>query len=330
MLSSTVPAYQLLEEFLKWMKDSQRASPHSLIAYQQDLTRFLAFWVEYKGQEPVLKDLADLTHMDVRAWLADENSKAYRQANFGQGRHTQDAAIRTRKRRLSALRSFYRYLARFYYVENNVAALVRTPKVSQPLPHPLSEKDALELSHDIAMVESSLMAQSRDIALFTLLYGCGLRLSEALGLNWGDLRNAGLSEQGGTLRIYGKGNKERLVPVLPFVAQALLQWKKNYPFLQEPQQPVFVGVRGKRLNPSIAQKTMRDYRRMMGLSELATPHALRHSFATHMLQNGGDLRSIQMLLGHASLSTTQRYTLMDEAGLLEVWNQSHPKAQLKV
>lgn len=319
-------AVKYLEKFLIWMKDSQRTSSHTILAYQQDLTRFIDFLMEYKGEEINGEILACLSYQDVRAWLTDEHAKAQKSLSFGQGRHTQDAAIRTRKRRLSALRSFYKFLSRFYSIENNSAAIIKNPKVKQPIPHPLTEKDAMELTQNIAMVDSSAMAQDRDIALFTLLYGCGLRLSEAIALNWGDLKNAKLTPQGGILRIVGKGKKERLVPILPYVAEALLQWKKHYPFLIEFHAPVFVGIRGKRLNPSIAQKNMRDYRRMMGLSETATPHALRHSFATHILQNGGDLRTIQMLLGHASLSTTQRYTLMDETHLLEVWKKAHPKA----
>lgn len=321
-------AEDYLKHFLKWMRDSQRASSNSIIAYQQDLTLFLQFFANYRGKEITGHDLADLSYKDVRAWMADENNKALKSHYLGQGRHTQDAAIRTRKRRLSALRSFYRFLARFYYIENNIASLIKIPKVNQPLPHPLTEKEASELTRNIAIVDQSPMTQNRDIALFTLLYGCGLRLSEALSLNWGDLRNADLTCEGATLRITGKGNKERLVPILSYVADALIKWEKHYPFMIKSQSPVFVGVKGKRLNPSIAQKNMREYRRITGLSELATPHALRHSFATHILQNGGDLRTIQMLLGHASLSTTQRYTLMDESHLLEVWNKAHPKANI--
>ncbi len=319
-------AVELVENYLKWMNDSQRASFHSIIAYKQDLSRFIQFLIRYKGEKITDKILKNLSHQDIRAWLTDENNKSLNNTYLGIGRHTQDAAIRTRKRRLSALRSFYRFLARYYYIENNCAALIKIPKVQQPLPHPLSPKDAVELTKNISMIDHSIEMQKRDIALFTLLYGCGLRLSEALALNWGDLKNAGISPQGGTLRILGKGNKERLVPILPYVVEALMEWQKNYPLLAELQSPIFIGVKGKRLNPSIAQKTMRSYRRLIGLSEFATPHTLRHSFATHILQNGGDLRTIQMLLGHASLSTTQRYTLMDEIHLLEVWNKAHPMA----
>ncbi|CAI3936297.1 tyrosine recombinase XerC [Commensalibacter communis] len=320
-------AFELLQQFLGWMKDSRRASEHSLIAYQQDLTRFLCFLTQHVGEEPTKDTLSIISHKDLRSWLADENDKALNNPRLGHGRHTQDAAIRTRRRRLSALKSFYRYLALYHQVENSAATLLSTPKTKQILPHPLSQEEAMALSKDIAIVDQSPIAQSRDIALFTLLYGCGLRLSEALGLDWIDLHHSRLNEEGGVLRVTGKGNKERLIPILPMVAEALMQWKKQYPGISEGKTPVFIGLRGKRLNPSIAQKTMREYRRMMGLSDLTTPHALRHSFATHIMQNGGDLRTIQTLLGHVSLSTTQKYTLMDEAHLLKIWENAHPRAR---
>ncbi|EUK18872.1 tyrosine recombinase XerC [Commensalibacter papalotli (ex Servin-Garciduenas et al. 2014)] len=319
-------AFELLQQYLGWMRDSRRASEHSLTAYQQDLTRFLGFLTVHFGEEPTKETLSTVSHKDLRSWLADENTKALNNPQLGRGRHTQDAAIRTRRRRLSALKSFYRYLALHHQVENIAPTLLNTPKVKQPLPHPLSQEEATALAKDIAIIDQSPLAQSRDIALFTLLYGCGLRLSEALGLDWIDLYHAGLNADGGMLRVLGKGNKERILPILPMVAKALIQWKAQYPGISEGKNPVFVGLRGKRLNPSIAQKTMREYRRMMGLSELATPHALRHSFATHIMQNGGDLRTIQTLLGHASLSTTQRYTLMDETQLLKIWEKAHPRA----
>ncbi|MDI2113716.1 tyrosine recombinase XerC [Commensalibacter nepenthis] len=320
-------AFELLQQFLGWMKHSRRASEHSLIAYQQDLTRFLGFLTQHVGEDPTKNTLSKISHKDLRSWLAHENEKALNNPRLGHGRHTQDAAIRTRRRRLSALKSFYLYLALYHQVENSAATLLSTPKTKQTLPHPLSQEEAMTLAKDIAILDQSPTAQHRDIALFTLLYGCGLRLSEALGLDWVDIHHARLDVEGGVLRVIGKGNKERLIPILPMVAEALLQWKKHYPGIAEGKNPVFIGLRGKRLNPSIAQKTMRDYRRMMGLSELATPHALRHSFATHIMQNGGDLRTIQTLLGHASLSTTQKYTLMDEAHLLKIWKNAHPRAR---
>ena len=164
--------------------------------------------------------------------------------------------------------------------------------------------------------------QARDTALFTLLYGCGLRIAEALAL---DVRDAPLPARTAMLRVVGKGGKERIVPVLPAVREAIAAWLALHPDRQ-PDSPLFVGARGRRLDPAVAQRTLRQFRRLHGLPEHATPHALRHSFATHLLAGGADLRSIQDLLGHASLSTTQRYTAVDEARLLEVWRKAHPRA----
>src|SRR4051794_37014441 len=164
--------------------------------------------------------------------------------------------------------------------------------------------------------------QARDSALFTLLYGCGLRIAEALAL---DVRDAPLPGGATMLRVMGKGGKERIVPVLPAVREALAAWLALHPD-RRPDGPLFLGARGRRLDPAVAQRTMREFRRLHGLPEHATPHALRHSFATHLLAGGGDLRSIQDLLGHASLSTTQRYTSVDEAALLAVWRKTHPRA----
>ena len=163
--------------------------------------------------------------------------------------------------------------------------------------------------------------QARDIALFTLLYGCGLRIAEALALN---VRDAPKSGETAALRVVGKGSKERIVPVLPAVREAIGAWLKHHPDRQ-PDSPLFLGTRGKRLDAAVAQRTLRNFRRLNGLPEHATPHALRHSFATHLLAGGADLRSIQDLLGHASLSTTQRYTSVDEARLLEVFHRTHPR-----
>ncbi|MCT6880445.1 MAG: tyrosine recombinase XerC [Commensalibacter sp.] len=320
----------ILQQFLSWMRDVRRASPNSITAYQQDLSRLFAFLTQHMGQEPDITVLKNVSHKDLRAWLAYENDLAMNSPALGKGRHTPDAAIRTRRRRVSALRSFYRYLARYHAVDNIAPNLIHLPRVKQPLPHPLSPREAIDLTHNIAITDQNDLAQYRDIALFTLLYGCGLRLSEALNLNWIDLQKAGFPDnQNGILRIVGKGNKERLVPMLPVVTQVLLKWQKIHPSGYDKYAPVFIGIRGKRLNPAIAQKTIREYRHIMGLPEHTTPHALRHSFATHLMQRGGDLRTIQELLGHASLSTTQRYTYMDESHLRQVWEQAHPHSNRK-
>jgi integrase/recombinase XerC len=205
-------------------------------------------------------------------------------------------------------------------VENVAARLLGSPRVSPPLPKALSVADAGAVASGIGDASGNVWTQTRDVALFTLLYGCGLRIAEALGLSVADAPRVGRP-----LRVVGKGAKERLVPVLPAVAEAVGDWLRVHPAGRDGAAPLFVGVRGERLNAGVAQRTMRVYRRLAGLPEHATPHALRHSFATHLLAGGADLRAIQDLLGHASLSTTQRYTAVDEAKLLDVFTRTHPK-----
>ena len=233
-----------------------------------------------------------------------------------------NAVNATRARHLSAVRSFFKYLARRHGVENPSVSLVATPRSRRPLPRALPPADALGVTTDIAEMQDTAALQARDTALFTLLYGCGLRIAEALAL---DVRDAPGLGGDAPLRVIGKGSKERIVPVLPAVRQAIAAWLARHPN-RVPDAPLFLGARGKRLDPAVAQKVMRDYRRLAGLPEHATPHALRHSFATHLLAGGADLRAIQDLLGHASLSTTQRYTAVDEAQLMAVWRKAHPRA----
>jgi integrase/recombinase XerC len=292
--------------FLTYLTAERRASPLTVEAYARDLRFFLGFLTTHLATEPTLADLAALRETDLRAWLA---------AEAGQGRGT-----RTRARHLSTIRSFFRYLSRRHGVDNAAAKLLGSPKVSPPLPKALAADDARALAADIGGASDTEFTQLRDVALFTLLYGCGLRIAEALALDVG-----GAPKAGAPLRVVGKGSKERLLPVLPAVAASVAAWLRVHPGGRDRSAPLFVGVRGDRLNPGVAQRTMRDYRRLAGLPEHATPHALRHSFATHLLAGGGDLRSIQDLLGHASLSTTQRYTSVDEAKLLEVFHRTHPK-----
>jgi integrase/recombinase XerC len=185
----------------------------------------------------------------------------------------------------------------------------------------LTPHDARAVAEDIGDVSDSAAIQARDTALFTLLYGCGLRIAEALSLNVADAPREGGEAP---LRVVGKGSKERIVPVLPVVRQAVSAWLRHHP-RPDPDAPLFLGARGRRLDPAVAQRTLREFRRLSGLPEHATPHALRHSFATHLLAGGADLRSIQELLGHASLSTTQRYTAVDTERLMQVWRETHPR-----
>ena len=298
--------------FLAWMGQERRSADLTLEAYGADIAGFLGFLTNHLGREPDLTALAELRQADVRAWLAD-------MAGTGSGNAT-------RARHLSAIRGFFRFLARRHGVDNPAIRLVATPKAKAPIPRALTSPDARSVAEDIGEMSDTAAIQARDMALFTLLYGAGLRIGEALALNIRDAPVAApLAGSDAALRVMGKGAKERLVPVLPAVREAIAAWLVLHPDRQ-PDAPLFLGARGKRLDAAVAQRTLRAFRRLNGLPEHATPHALRHSFATHLLAGGADLRSIQDLLGHASLSTTQRYTDVDEVRLMEVWRKAHPRA----
>jgi integrase/recombinase XerC len=303
-----VTAEQARAAFLDWLARERRASKLTVEAYGRDLTFFLDFLTRHLGSEPNLEALGVLTQADLRAWLASEASDG--------------AGNATRARHLAAVRSFFRFLQRRMGVDNSAPRLLATPRARKPLPRALSTSDARAAAQNIDAIAAAPALQARDVALFTLLYGCGLRIAEALSLN---VRDAPRPGRDGGLRVEGKGAKERIVPVLPAVREAIGAWLTLHPSPQ-PEAPLFVGARGSRLDPAVAQRTLRTYRRLAGLPEHATPHALRHSFATHLLAGGADLRAIQELLGHASLSTTQRYTAVDQARLLDVWRAAHPRA----
>lgn len=296
------------QAFLDWLARERRAAPLTVEAYGADLARFLGFLTHHLGSEVTLDHLAGLRGADLRAWLAQE-------AEGG-------ASNATRARHLSAVRSFFRFLGRRHGVDNPALKLISAPRGRKPLPRALAPAQARQVTDDIAEMADTAALQARDAALFTLLYGCGLRIAEALALN---VRDAPAPGSDAPLRVLGKGSKERIVPVLPAVRAAIADWLRLHPD-RGPDRPLFLGARGKRLDPAVAQKVLRDFRRLNGLPEHATPHALRHSFATHLLAGGADLRSIQDLLGHASLSTTQRYTAVDQDRLMEVWRKAHPRA----
>ena len=292
--------------FLEWLAHERRAAPLTVEAYGADIANFLGFLMQHLGQEPDLAALAELRQADIRAWLAADAAAG--------------ASNATRARRLSAVRSLYRFLARRHGVDNPALQLIATPRAKRPAPRALSAGAAREVTEHIGEMSDAAAIQARDTALFVLLYGCGLRIAEALALDIRDVPKAD-----GMLRVVGKGSKERIVPMLPLVRAAIAAWLALHP-RRQPDSPLFIGARGGRLDPGVAQRTLRNFRRLYGLPEHATPHALRHSFATHLLAGGADLRSIQDLLGHVSLSTTQRYTSVDEARLIEVWRQAHPRA----
>jgi len=293
----------------RWLCQERRASAHTAAAYARDLSAFLNFLGEHLGQEIALGDLAALKPLDFRAYLA--------------GRREDGLASVSAARALSVVRSFFGFLERRGLAHNAAIRAIRSPKVPRGLPKPLAETEALKTVEAAGDFSDEPWMQKRDIAVIALLYGAGLRISEALGLDRRDLPR----EDGGTLRITGKGRKTRVVPLLPNVRAAIEDYVAACPWRVGAAGPLFLGARGKRLNPRLIQGRMQQLRALLDLPETATPHALRHSFATHLLSAGGDLRAIQELLGHASLSTTQRYTEVDAKRLLEVYDKAHPRAR---
>ena len=301
---------QATKNWRHWLRDERRVSPHTFDAYQRDLRAFLSL-----GAPPSLRDLESLTATDFRAYLANRSNRGLARTSTA--------------RAMSTARNFFRFLERAQILKNPTARVVRTPKLPQSIPKALSAEEAAEalnfaesLSENHWHVSRGLdWIGKRDVAVLTLLYGCGLRVSEALNLNLGD------APRGDTLVVTGKGNKQRLVPVLPVIGEAIAAYLAACPFKLNSEDPLFVGARGNRLKARIVQRLMQTLRVPLGLPDTATPHALRHSFATHLLSGGGDLRTIQELLGHATLSTTQRYTSVDAVRLTDVYRRAHPRAE---
>jgi len=298
-------AQDLKKLWLASLAHERRASAHTLRAYGDDAERFLRFLHGHLGGVATEKSLARLSPADIRAFITVRRSEGL--------------GAKGVQRALAAVRSFFRYLARENILENAAARNVRTPRIRRGLPRPLSETDAARAieqagEHDVEWLGA------RDVALLTLLYGAGLRISEALSLKRGDVPLPAM------LTILGKGGKERVVPLLAVVRQAIDSYEKLIPFAGAKGSALFLSRRGKAMSPREAQLLMARLRGALGLSERATPHAMRHSFATHLLSNGGDLRSVQELLGHASLSTTQTYTQIDSKKLRDVYEKAHPRS----
>jgi integrase/recombinase XerC len=294
-----------LARFLQHKRAIDAASPHTITAYSHDIARFLGFLALHQGGSFGVSNLTSLGQSDMRAWMADARARGL--------------SARSLARALSAVKSFLNWLAERDEVELVAALATRGPKFRRKLPRPLTEDAARAVLSDIAFGQSEDWIAARDTSVVTLLYGLGLRISEALSLQGADYP---LPE---VMRIIGKGSKERLVPVLPMAAAAVARYVALCPFDLAQDQPLFRGARGGELSPRLIQKAMEQVRHRLGLPATATPHALRHSFATHLLTAGGDLRAIQDLLGHASLSTTQTYTAVDAARLMEVYDAAHPR-----
>ena len=295
-----------LSRWLDHLRAINGASPKTIEAYSRDLRGFLAFLSQHHGGGAGVLALDALPQTDLRAWMAAERGRGL--------------SARSLARSLSAVKNFLGWLAQRQGFDATTVLSARGPRYRRKLPRPLTVEGAREVIADIGAYAAQDWVGARDTAVATMLYACGLRISEALGLTGA---NHPLPD---VLRIRGKGDKDRLVPVLPVAREAVADYLRLCPYPVERNAPLFRGARGGPLNPRLIAKAMEQARMRLGLPATATPHALRHSFATHLLSAGGDLRAIQELLGHASLSTTQAYTAVDAARLMEVYDKAHPRA----
>ncbi|WP_438751527.1 tyrosine recombinase XerC [Pararhizobium sp. O133] len=301
---------ELMAERQKWLAsldNERRLSGKTVEAYERDTRQFLHFLTGHLAGPANLSDISALRPGDLRGFLA--------------ARRRDGAGARTLGRGLAGLRSFLRHLEKKGLANAAGASAVRSPKQPKSLPKPLTAADALTVVTNDAQLAEEPWIAARNAAVLTLLYGCGLRISEALDLTPGNFAGAPTS-----LRIHGKGGKTRIVPLITVAVDAIRTYQTLCPYHLDEDGPLFRGARGGKLQAAIIQREMQKMRGALGLPDTATPHALRHSFATHLLAGGGDLRTIQELLGHASLSTTQVYTGVDSARLLEIYDRAHPRA----
>ncbi len=281
-------------------------SENTIVSYRRDVRGFLEFLEGHFARPVSLKLLGRIDRTDMRAWMSRERARGI--------------SARSLARSLSSVKAFFRWLGENEGVDAPAVLSTRAPRFAVSLPRPVAPDDARSLVDTLEGQAHKAWVGARDAALIILLYGCGLRISEALSLQ---RRDAPLKD---TLRVIGKGGRQRLVPVLPRVREAVDSYLEICPFATRAEDPLFLGVRGGPLNPRIARKAIENARMQLGLPAGTTPHAMRHAFATHLLAAGGDLRTIQELLGHASLSTTQIYTAVDQAQLMDVYRSAHPKA----
>lgn len=295
------------QDWLDTLLATRGVSEHTITAYRFDVDEFLQFQASHQGKTLSADDLPNLSARDLRAYMAELRRR--------------EKSAETVNRKLSAVKNFFRYIESRYGIENTAIGLARGPKKSARLPRPLSRIDAQDLLQFTQTQDSDDWENARDLAILTLLYGAGLRVSEGLRLQKRDL------PLGRELRIRGKGNKERIVPLLPIIRTRIDDYLALMPFSLSSDDFIFRAKRGGALSARMVAKTVENLRHQLGLPATATPHALRHSFASHLLAEGGDLRAIQELLGHSSLSTTQVYTKLDEARLLDVYKNTHPKSK---
>jgi len=303
-----IPAHEVLALFLDHLSGERRLAEKTVSAYQRDISAFLGFLSQYLETALTLPEIINVEARGFRAYLAHRRrgDKALSPASV--------------QRQLSAVRTFYRYIERRWDVKNAALPLIKGPRVKRPLPKAVSPTDALKIVNDPLDSPGEPWIATRNQAVLSLCYGAGLRISEALSLTGRDM------PLGRQIMLKGKGGKTRLVPILPVISEAVTLYIKTCPFHIAPDDPIFRGARGGVLRAEIIQAEVRRLRGALGLPDSATPHALRHSFATHLLAGGGDLRTIQKLLGHESLSTTQRYTDVDAARLMDIHKGAHPRA----
>lgn len=296
----------VIEKWAEWLEIEKGFSRHTCRAYMTDLNHFTRFLKAHLSGTPCLNDLGDLKITDFRSWLSAKASEG--------------AEKRSRARSLSSIKTFFAWMDKQGILHNPYVRNMQSPKLPRRLPRPLSERQAVQVLENAGILARDDWIGLRDGALFTLLYGCGMRIDEALSLNCRD------EIRDGVLLVSGKGGRERQVPVLKIVESALNEYRRLCPYPESQDRPLFIGSRGKRLNQGVAQRSMRNLRLALDLPETLTPHALRHSFASHLLQNGANLREIQELLGHSFLSSTQIYTDIDAKGLIRVHSAAHPRA----
>lgn len=299
---------EIAADFIRYLSDTKQYSGHTVTAYESDIHDFMSFYARWANVDLMQGDLGQIDTICFRAWLAD--------------RARRHLTAKSTARALSSLRSFYKFINKKYNIQNESIGLISSPRVPRKLSKAIDVSEVRDMkSALIAIDEKNPWIAARDWALVTLLFGCGLRISEALSLKLRDMQN-----RPENLRIVGKGNKERIVPVLPAVHDAIAKYINACPYMDDSSKPLFRSVRGLPMSSRMAEKTVENLRAYLQLPDYVTPHALRHTFATALLSGGADLRNLQELLGHASLSTTQLYTRVNMAEINEIYAHAHPRA----
>lgn len=299
---------EIIDEFTNYLIKTRNYSGHTAAAYGMDIDDFCRFFERFNGAAVGVRDFARADTICFRAWLAD--------------RQKRELAFKSTARALSALRGFYKYLAKHYDIKNDAIGLISSPRIPKKLSKAIDASDVADMAGAIRVVDGAEpWIAARDWALVTLLFGCGLRISEALALKNSDVAHAPES-----LRILGKGSKERIVPVLPAVNTAIKKYMDVRPCGNAPDDKLFRSVRGLPMSARMAEKVIEKLRAYLQLPDYVTPHALRHTFATALLSDGADLRSLQELLGHSSLSTTQLYTKVNMSEIMNIYEHCHPRA----